>query len=147
MDFQRVNSWLSLTANIGVVAGIVFLGVEVRQNNDFLEAQSRYNHKESRANYSLAIALDEQFAGIMTKARVGEVLTATEETQYAHFADHIFSTWEWEFREASLGRVEMPVQGYRATFNEQKIAQYWEATKSQFSRDFADFIDRDVVGL
>ena len=29
---DRLNQWLSLAANIGVIAGIIFLGVEIQQN-------------------------------------------------------------------------------------------------------------------
>jgi hypothetical protein len=32
MDLDRLNRWLNLLANIGVVAGIVFLAIEVGQN-------------------------------------------------------------------------------------------------------------------
>lgn len=34
MDAERANQWLTLVANIGVVAGIVFLAIEIRQNTE-----------------------------------------------------------------------------------------------------------------
>ena len=37
MDLDRLNKWLTLLANFGVVAGIIFLAVEVRQNQALLE--------------------------------------------------------------------------------------------------------------
>jgi hypothetical protein len=37
MNLDNVNKWLTLVANFGVVAGIVFLAVEVRQNQEVLE--------------------------------------------------------------------------------------------------------------
>ena len=30
MDFDKSNRWVTLVANIGVVAGIVFLAIEMR---------------------------------------------------------------------------------------------------------------------
>jgi hypothetical protein len=33
--------WLSIFANLAVVAGIVFLGVEIRQNSEMMKAQIR----------------------------------------------------------------------------------------------------------
>jgi hypothetical protein len=36
-------------ANIGVIAGIVFLIFELRQNNAALESQSRMSHAEGRS--------------------------------------------------------------------------------------------------
>ena len=39
MDSERVNKWLTLGANIGVIVGIVFLALEIRQNSDLLRLQ------------------------------------------------------------------------------------------------------------
>ena len=41
MDTDRLNRWLTLGANIGVLIGIVLLVIEVRQNNSNLVAQAR----------------------------------------------------------------------------------------------------------
>ena len=32
MDTDRLNRWLTLGANIGIIVGIVFLAIEVNQN-------------------------------------------------------------------------------------------------------------------
>ena len=37
MNLDNANKWLSVIANFGVVAGIIFLGIEVRQNQELLE--------------------------------------------------------------------------------------------------------------
>ncbi len=41
MNTEALNRWLTLTANVGVIAGIVFLAVEIRQNTDMMRAQTR----------------------------------------------------------------------------------------------------------
>ena len=41
MNLDSLNKWLMLAANIGVLAGIVFLGLEIRQNSDALISASR----------------------------------------------------------------------------------------------------------
>ena len=33
---------ITILANIGVIAGIVFLGLEIRQNNELMAAEARY---------------------------------------------------------------------------------------------------------
>ena len=38
---NKLNQWLTLLANIGVIAGIVFLGVEIRQNTEMIQSQTR----------------------------------------------------------------------------------------------------------
>ena len=37
MNMDSVNKWLILVANIGVIAGIVFLGIEIDQNQSSIE--------------------------------------------------------------------------------------------------------------
>ena len=41
MDADRLNRWLALVANVSVVAGILFLAVEVRQNTASLDESRR----------------------------------------------------------------------------------------------------------
>ena len=41
MNSKKINEWLTLIANIAVVGGIVFLAIELRQNNELLRSESR----------------------------------------------------------------------------------------------------------
>jgi len=38
---EELDRWLSLLANVGVIAGIVFLAIEIRQNTEMVESQTR----------------------------------------------------------------------------------------------------------
>jgi hypothetical protein len=38
---SRVNDWLTLVANVAVVGGIVFLAMELHQNNELLRSETR----------------------------------------------------------------------------------------------------------
>ena len=41
LDRSKLNEWLMPLTNIAVVAGIVFLAMEIRQNNELLHSESR----------------------------------------------------------------------------------------------------------
>ena len=41
MNLDNLNKWLTLVANLGVLAGIFFLAYEIRQNTDSLQSQTR----------------------------------------------------------------------------------------------------------
>ena len=41
MNNTKINDWIALIANIAVVGGIVFLAIEIRQNNELLRSESR----------------------------------------------------------------------------------------------------------
>jgi hypothetical protein len=39
---DKLNNWLMLAANLGVIAGIILLAVELQQNNSLLETQIKF---------------------------------------------------------------------------------------------------------
>jgi hypothetical protein len=47
MKMDSLNKWLTLSANLGVLAGIIFLGLEIQQNSDALLAGSRQDLLEA----------------------------------------------------------------------------------------------------
>jgi hypothetical protein len=49
MKLDKLNQWLTLAANIGVLAGIVFLAVEIRQNDATLRESNTINILDARA--------------------------------------------------------------------------------------------------
>lgn len=43
MNLERSGGWLALVANLGVVAGLVLLAVELRQTTQVVRAQASVN--------------------------------------------------------------------------------------------------------
>ena len=43
MNIDRINPWLSLVANVGVIAGFIFLAVEIRQNSEMTHLELSSN--------------------------------------------------------------------------------------------------------
>lgn len=41
MNLEKTNHWLALAANFGVLAGVLFLAVEMQQNTNAINAQSQ----------------------------------------------------------------------------------------------------------
>jgi hypothetical protein len=69
---------LGVLANAGVIAGIVFLAVELQQNNELLEAEIRtIRHDFRSADYLLPLQ-HREYAGALIKHRRGEDLTEYE---------------------------------------------------------------------
>lgn len=42
MNSGRLNDWLQVAANVGIVAGLVLVGVQLKQNSDLLKTQMMY---------------------------------------------------------------------------------------------------------
>lgn len=79
MNFDKLNNWMTLFSNMAVLAGIVFLGYELQQNNEIARAQSRSevsrisveNTRMFQSPYNLEI---------VTKIENGEELSVADET-------------------------------------------------------------------
>ena len=46
MNTDNLNKWLTLAANLGVIAGILFLAIEIQQNNEALGLQARLDRED-----------------------------------------------------------------------------------------------------
>ncbi len=42
MDFTKISNWLQITANVGIVGGLLLVGVQLKQNTDLLKTQLLY---------------------------------------------------------------------------------------------------------
>ena len=74
MKLKNVNEWLTLTANLGVVAGLVFLALQVRQNTQQLRIQ---------ASYSINEGLDMMNSGIYNHQDLAEIVLQGEKDYHS----------------------------------------------------------------
>ncbi|HEY5641727.1 MAG TPA: hypothetical protein VIS31_02535 [Woeseiaceae bacterium] len=53
MEFGKLNNWLQVSANVGIVLGLVLVGVQLKQNSDLVKIQLLY--EESRRTVDLEL--------------------------------------------------------------------------------------------
>ena len=58
MNTDRLNRWLTLAANLGVLAGLIVLIMEIRQSSAIAEAQFYLDQVEQNENSELALLGD-----------------------------------------------------------------------------------------
>jgi len=95
---DRLNRWLTLGANLGVIAGLLILIVEVRQNADLTRAQMESGRNDLLAQIELSLATPEISAAWVKSIRSPETLTDVEvRTVESHLVavmlqlDHMFN--------------------------------------------------------
>jgi hypothetical protein len=76
MTSSKANEWLTLIANIAVVGGIIFLAVEISQNNDLLRSESR---QALVANDLLSLTQGVENSDIYVKLVSNEEMSAEEQ--------------------------------------------------------------------
>ena len=78
MDSDRLNRWLALAANIGVLLGVIFVAFELRQNTELAKANTRQEIAHDSFLPALTIASDEGLAAALVKSESGEELSPVE---------------------------------------------------------------------
>ena len=142
---------VSVLANIGVIAGIIFLGVELRQNNELMEAEARAASNARVLDIAEMVSTDVDLANALIRAKSGETLTESEELRVYAFQMWNFRGQEAYFREYQAGTVEfLPVDRWRRNFhtnpwNAQSRAESWSRAKADLRADFVQWMEENVV--
>jgi hypothetical protein len=69
MDMSKTKEVISLIANVGVIGSIVFLGIEMQQNTDMMQSQTRNSIVENQLSFYESIVENADFAEISSDFR------------------------------------------------------------------------------
>ena len=141
---------IGLIADLGVLAGIVFLVIEIRQNNSLLAAQASY--AQFRVERERRTRLLENRAGLMDislRAVAGEELTQLETFQLdAHWRD-VLDSWQWQFRESQAGRLQSEIidfESWRSLWDyDAGLQKIYRDTVDRRDADFVQFFSENVA--
>jgi len=103
VEADTINQWLSLAANIGVLAGIIFLAIEVRQNSKNLAAQVRATFFSSVADTWRIPAENPELTTVMARDAKNEQLEQAESWQVQAFWTRVQMAIEWGYKELPSG--------------------------------------------
>jgi hypothetical protein len=94
IKMERLNHWLTLGANIGVVLGLVVLIVEVRQNTMQARSNAAYQFLETSSNLNLAVIENRDVASMLRRGNNDyNALDADEKTQYFFFIGQYYQVY------------------------------------------------------
>ena len=143
---QTINTF----ANIGVIAGIIFLGIELRQNNALLGAQARATRAQVRIDGNDLYLSNPHLISVAAKQISGESLSLTEQMTLRQMATGVFVRWEYvcgEFREGLIDAESIPVQNWRSLVESApNMKKEWEESgRFSYHPDFVQWMDENVV--
>lgn len=153
LDADRVNRWLTLGANIGVLVGIILLVAELDQNRDMMRSQIRYQVFQDEANYNLAVATDRQLVELIHRAGQGESLDGVDRTQnfirliaYFRIQENIhFQFRQGLFDEDEYEGIKRAQRGFVGV--SPATAEVWCVIRRGTSAEFRDDMDKAFVAL
>ena len=139
MKLDAVNNWLILVANIGVLAGIVFLAYELKQNTVATQLEAASNFNTSFADIEMLIAGDPDFSDLLIKGRTRAVLTANEEFRLRVFYGNVLRQWQFIHFQFLTDALEEEIWlGQLAYFTmvigaDQGLLEHWRTSRNHFS--------------
>lgn len=112
---------VTILANVGVVIGLVFLTLEIRQNTAQMRTQGAYSVFESAETLNQAIYLDEEFADLLYRGEESfntlDPLEQSRLTTYffseIHLAEYILSLEDEGLSDLHFGYVDMKIRQFR----------------------------------
>ncbi len=151
MDSDKLNRWLTLGANIGVLVGIILLAAELNQNSAMIRAQTRNELSNSIVELLSNSAGNAELAGIMRRASAGEELTPDEYLQFRERQGAMFRYWEnvhYQFREGLYDETEFSKQrdAWREYVNQsQAVVDAWCDARDFVANELAAEVDDLLV--
>jgi hypothetical protein len=145
-----IGQLVQTLANVGVIASIVFLAIQVQQNSNVQRAQARALRAQIRIDGSMARATNPELLAALMKQRRGEPRTEIEEMLLEVDARVALIGWQYiygEFREGLIEDVDVPIEDWRRAFSRNpSFARIWQQdSRVSFRPDFAAWMNENVV--
>ena len=153
MNLDATNRWLTLAANVGVLAGIIFLAYEVQQNTVATRLEAASNFQGSFTEIEMLIAGNPEFAELLRKGREGEEISSADELRLFVFYGNVLRQWQFtHYQYLSEALDEDIWHGQRAFLaqvigNDIGLFNYWQLHKPQYSEPFNEVVESIVIDL
>jgi len=146
---------INTLANVGALAGIVFLAFQLNQNNKLLRAEAGFNLLQNRGQWRDVVSSNPEYSAFWLKVEKGEPLSEVEAFRLRTIAERTILNWQWEYGQyvdGNLAEGELPIAGYRRVFrgdgltSEAKATRdAWTKFKAELRPDFVAWIEENVL--
>ena len=142
MNLDSTNRWLTLAANIGVLAGILFLAYEIQQNTVATRLEAASNFNDSFSEIELFVAGNPEFAELLARGRDGGEVSGVDQLRLTVFYNNVLRQWQFtHFQYLSDAFDEDFWQANRAFMIEIVsgdigLVNHWQNFRHQYSLSF-----------
>ena len=155
MKISAVNEGVSLIASIGVIASIVFLGLEMQQNTEMMRSQTRNSIVENQLSFYERGIENNEFAEVIAEKRLDPSLYPFESPkgfQYALFIASLLRMWENEFYQYQIGLFDSDEFEARTNTWKQEMSVtanlgIWRSSENMYAPDFRIYLNELIDGM
>lgn len=143
---------VSIIANLGVIAGIIFLGYEIRQNTVAISgATIQAISEQSQQSAYLALEVPELQTAWQRAGRGLEYMTAEDLSVLTWYFTGMVRTVENRFRQAQIGTVYAEIieqiGGNSGAYRHPFFGFFWSFSRNEYSEDFREWVDENLIPL
>ena len=135
LESDRLNRWLTLGANIGVLVGIILLLIELDQNSDLLRAQVHQARADAHVGHRLSDVESEKLTAIRMKLVENgypqdvtsvEALTSEELFRFRDYKAATHTDLDNLFYQYQQGYLDEEYYQYRVVCAIRRNTPYWQ---------------------
>ena len=128
MNLEKLNDWLTLLANVGVVVGLVAVLLELRHSSQVAEVAAYQTRMAEIQEINLELALSDDLASILVKFDEEGVagLSAEERLRTRAWYQHILRQMQGQYYQYQNGFLERSVIDTTLDDIANGIYQNWE---------------------
>ena len=149
MKISAINESVSLIANIGVIGSILFLGLEMQQNTEMMQSQTRNSIVENQLSFYERGIENNDFAKVISEKRLDPSLYPFESPkgfQYALFVASLLRMWENEFYQYQIGLFDSDEFEARTNTWKQEMSVtanlgIWRSSENMYAPDFRNYLN------
>jgi len=158
MNLDDFNKWLTLIANVGVLTGIIFLAIELQQNTNMMQAQTRDSVTKNTLDYiSIILSSPENTRALARMGfNAGQAADDPDNLETLVFALEVqanFRIWEnewYQYQSGLFGFEEIEARQNTWKYTLQRapgFLTHWENRKLSYSPSFRLEIDRIIKDI
>jgi len=147
IDFGQT---IQILANVGVIAGLIFLAIEIAQNNELLQAEARRSQLDAWVNDYSGIVDNADVSRIVFAMNLnnGEGLSDEDKWRYSWWVRRMLNRWEWEYSEVTRGYLDMGdlnVVGWSARLANPAFRAVWDEYRDARDPEFVQFVEANLL--
>ncbi len=153
MNADNVNKWLTLSANIGVVIGLVLLIVEIGQNTEMMRAQINQSRTDTAISEQQAVFNSDYMPALLAKLDTREPFSDEEFNRYWTYfraGNRNQDNNLWQYNRGFLGEnTPRSIRGFaRSVIGGSQIGlTTWDRQKDSYTDEYVAFIEEAIADL
>lgn len=153
MNAQKLNTWLSLGANIGVVIGLMLLIIEIGQNTEMMRAQINQHRTDTALSEQQAVYTSDHIPAMLARIEQGDQLSDEGLIRYERFFRAFNRNQDnnlWQYNQGYLGEnIPRSIKGaVRDVFAGHELGiETWEMQKFSYTAEYVAFVEEAIADL